>query len=723
MALRSLSCVVVLLATTTVLAQDVGVGRRSGIGSNISGVGSIATQWDFVDLMKGSNPWVYDGGAKAGQRTPVDALGNPMLLAGEKANTLLRLKIVNPDQNRVPDYPTGQYTIAWEGSGQFILTGDGDFESITANGPGTRTFTVASGADTLFLRIDSMSQANPLRNMRVTMPGYAPGQAGAGKQFHDTFVSRSVQPFGSIRTMDWNRVNDTTLSQWSARTRDRANQYTIETGVPIEEQLRLINASNGDAWFCMPAHANDDFVAKFAQAALYGIDAAGSPYASPQTNPVVAPVAADRKIYVEYANEVWNGQFEGFNYVTQQATAAGLNPQGLNEDFAKQWATEARRDFNIWTNAFSAAGELDRLRRVAAIQTANRFVSPLFLKEMVVDGVPQFDVLSPAFYAGVNSSNYGASTTKDKIINDLFADLNASINPTLTAFLPGTPYQVVGPKGDWLLWKQFADQYGVELIAYEGGQHVTTPSITVPWYDDYVAAQRDPRMYDFYTAWLNAIYDTVGADGVNIFSSVGLISQFGAWGHLEYQDQPLAEAPKYRAIVDFSRALGDFDLNGWYNAADIELLRDSAGLPPTGVNAPFDLNDDGVIDEQDVLDLLTKRLKTSLGDFDLDGIVNFHDLNRWKLGFGEPGEWTSGDANGDGAVDGADFLIWQRHATAVGANRASVTVPETLLTGHLAVGLLIMLMRRQGNQRELRTKYTSANLRVDLAASTQPLRL
>jgi len=695
MVLRSLSCVIVLLATTTVLAQDVGVGRRSGIGSNISGVGSIVTQWDFVDLMKGSNPWVYDGGAKAGQRTPVDALGNPMLLAGEKANTLLRLKIVNPDQNRVPDYPTGQYTIAWEGSGQFILTGDGDFESINANGPGTRTFTAASGADTLFLRIDSMSQSNPLRNIRVTMPGYAPGQPGAGKQFHDTFVNRSVQPFGSIRTMDWNRVNDTTLSEWSARTRDRANQYTIETGVPIEEQLRLINASSGDAWFCMPAHANDDFVEKFAQAALYGIHAAGNPYALPQTNPVVAPVAANRKIYVEYANEVWNGQFEGFNYVTQQAAAAGLNPQGLNEDFAKQWATEARRDFNIWTDVFSAAGELDRLRRVAAIQTANRFVSPLFLKEMVVGGVPQFDVLSPAFYAGVNSSNYGASTTKDKIINDLFADLNASINPTLTAFLPGTPFQVVGPKGDWLLWKQFADQYGVELIAYEGGQHVTTPSITVPWYDDYVAAQRDPRMYAFYTAWLNAIYDTVGAEGVNIFASVGLISQFGAWGHLEYQDQPLAEAPKYRAVVDFARGLGDFDLNGWYNGADIELLRDAAGLAPTGNNAPFDLNDDGVIDEQDVLHLLTQRLQTSLGDFDLDGVVDSQDLSRWRVGFGVPGEWTSGDANGDGAVDGADLLVWQRNTAAVTATSASVAVPEPLFVGQLAVGLLVTLVQRR----------------------------
>jgi hypothetical protein len=670
-----LSCLILIGAVGTSNAEDNGVGRRSGIGTNLSGIGSIVTQWDFTDLMKGSNPWVFDGGQKAGQRTPIDQLGNPLLLPGEKANTLLRLKIVNASQNRVPNYPTGQYTITWEGAGQFIVTGDGDFESINANGPGSRTFTASAGADTLFLRIESTSQANPLRNIRMFMPAYGPGQANASQHFHQTFLQRTIQPFGMLRFMDWNRVNSAVQSQWTQRTRDGANQYAVEAGVPLEEQLRLVNSASGDVWFCMPARASDDYVTKFAQAALFGIDAAGNPYAAPQDNPVVPPVPPDRRIYVEFADEAWNGLFEGFDYVTQQATAAGLHPQGLNEDFAKQWAIEARRDFDIWKNVFAAAGQGDRVLRVAAIQAANRFVSPIFLKELVVGGVPQFDVISPAFYVGVNSSSYNASTTKDKIIDDLYANLASAVDPQITTFLPGTPFQVVGPRGDWLLWKQFADEYGVELIAYEGGQSVTTDSITVPWYDDYVAAQRDDRMYEFYKAWLEAIFDTVGADGVNIFSSVDLISQFGAWGHLEYQDQSLAAAPKYRAIVDFTRGLGDFDLNGWYNAADIQLLRNAAGLPATGENTVFDLNNDGLIDEHDVSVLVRERIKTWPGDADLDGGVDGDDLSRLRQGFGNVGVWTRGDFDGDEDVDGADFLTWQRQLGA-GSMAATVTVPE-----------------------------------------------
>jgi hypothetical protein len=682
------------LAVRLGAAQDHGIGRRSLIGTNLAGVGSVVTQWDFVDLMKGSNPWVYDGGPKAGQRTPLDPLGNPVLLAGEKANTLLRLKLVDAGQNRLPDYPAGNYTITWEGAGSFFLTGDGDFEFVTATGPGSRTFSTAAGNDTLFMKIESSNTANPLRNIRVTMPTYGPGQPKAGQTYHETFLDRTVEPFGSLRFMDWANVNGTTHSAWSQRTRDGANQYTVDPGVPIEEQLRLVNQSNSDPWFCMPSHANDDYVTKFAQAALYGIDAVGNPYTSPQANPHVPPVPGDRKIYVEYANEVWNGDFVGYHYVRQQAIAAGLSPQGLDDDFAKQWAVEARRDFDLWKNVFAAAGEDERVRRVAAIQAGNRFVSPLFIKELVVNGVPQFDVLSPAFYVGVNSSSYNSATTKDRIIDDLFTELQRSVDPTQTVFLPGTPFQVVGPRGDWLLWKQFADQYGTELIAYEGGQSVTTGTTSVPWYDDYVAAQRDPRMYDFYTEWLESIYDVVGTDGVNIFSSVGHIAQWGAWGHLEYQDQPPAEAPKYRAVVDFARRLGDFDLNGWYNAADIDLLRAAIGQAPTGGNAMFDLNRDGVINGDDTLFFLAARLDTAMGDADLDGDVDADDLADFRAHFGEAAGWREADFDGSGQIDGTDFLIWQRHLSPFPVGLAGA-IPEPPTGTLIGIAMLVKGWRNQ----------------------------
>ena len=36
-----------------------------------------------------------------------------------------------------------------------------------------------------------------------------------------------------------------------------------------------------------------------------------------------------------------------------------------------------------------------------------------------------------------------------------------------------------------------------------------------------------------------------------IFSSTGRYSKWGSWGIMEYHGQPLAEAPKYQAVIEF----------------------------------------------------------------------------------------------------------------------------------------------------------------------------
>jgi hypothetical protein len=66
-------------------------------------------------------------------------------------------------------------------------------------------------------------------------------------------------------------------------------------------------------------------------------------------------------------------------------------------------------------------------------------------------------------------------------------------------------------------------------------------------------------------------------------------------------------------------------------------------------------------------------------DFNEDGAVNATDLNdHWKIGFGTASgaAKTNGDANADGAVDGADYLIWQRQFGTTPADVAISAVPE-----------------------------------------------
>lgn len=66
-------------------------------------------------------------------------------------------------------------------------------------------------------------------------------------------------------------------------------------------------------------------------------------------------------------------------------------------------------------------------------------------------------------------------------------------------------------------------------------------------------------------------------------------------------------------------------------------------------------------------------------DFEQDGDVDANDLARWQNGFGiqVSAAHDEGDADANGAVNGADFLIWQRQYTGPLAMVAEITVvPE-----------------------------------------------
>lgn len=90
---------------------------------------------------------------------------------------------------------------------------------------------------------------------------------------------------------------------------------------------------------------------------------------------------------------------------------------------------------------------------------------------------------------------------------------------------------------------------------------------------------------------------------------------------------------------------------------------------------------------------LTQDIPFVVGDFDTDGQVNHTDLAQWGSGFGYV---RSSDANLDGFVDGADFLIWQQefgNSETVGATN----VPELSSLTSAAILMFVagMVQRRR----------------------------
>ncbi|MCA9233844.1 MAG: hypothetical protein KDA44_00120 [Planctomycetales bacterium] len=85
-------------------------------------------------------------------------------------------------------------------------------------------------------------------------------------------------------------------------------------------------------------------------------------------------------------------------------------------------------------------------------------------------------------------------------------------------------------------------------------------------------------------------------------------------------------------------------------------------------------------------------------DFDENGVVGTADLGAWAAGFGigagaSPGD---GDATGEGAVNGGDFLAWQREY----GNGKAFAPPSVVPEPHSAALALIAVAVVAGAARQ-----------------------
>ena len=106
-----------------------------------------------------------------------------------------------------------------------------------------------------------------------------------------------------------------------------------------------------------------------------------------------------------------------------------------------------------------------------------------------------------------------------------------------------------------------ADQYGVDVVVYEGGQHLQ-PYNQQDWgYNQAVYdAQIHPIMYNKYMQ----NFDVMNQLGVKLFMAYSYATPreniAGSWGHLESLDQLdlpltlLSTAPKYQALLDWNKS-------------------------------------------------------------------------------------------------------------------------------------------------------------------------
>ena len=502
------------------------------LGINTNEVREDTSSIPFVDLFKASIPFDETYPWLSKKEVEYDQNGWPKNLHGGVAGTKFL--------NRLPvgTVPDGFYTVLYEGQGKIHYGNDA---ALVVHRPGKDIIEVKAGKDNILnasLVIRATDPKNYIRNIRILMSGgickNAPHKhvqdnsdcaSNDYLSFEENYKTILFNPyyidfmrhFKVVRFMnmqgmtrnpieDWKDRNTLEKATWGGKPKSR--------GAPVEIMVELANHLKANPWFSMPYKASDDYIQEFAQ------------YVNDNLDP-------ELKVYVEYSNETWNPIFVHHEYAMQMGIKQNLDKE---ESVAgqKYYSKRSVETFNIWQKEFKGT---ERLIRTIGGWSSNSRLSSLLLSYK--DAYKYTDALAIAPYFTAKLDKIRKAETTDDIFDLLTSKYSKN---GLTASIQQMRVQ-----------QKVAEAFGVDLVAYEGGQHL------VDWdtrkVDDdpnplLYAANRDPRMGELYLEYLRA-WNKAGGKVFVLFSAPRIYSWYGSWGLKEHISQARDKAPKFDATLSY----------------------------------------------------------------------------------------------------------------------------------------------------------------------------
>lgn len=508
--------------------------QSSPLGINTNEAMETDASLPFIDLFRfalpfeSARPWLTKG------EIDYDENGWPSSLNGGQVGTRFLNAIP------VDALPTGTYTVRYEGEGRLQY---GGAAKLIESSPGKDLIRLESRDKktiTATLYIMESNPENYLRNIRVLMSGgicqddpfrrVDSAKQCSGKSYqafagHDDEITFNpdylnfMKDFKVIRFMNMSGVTRNNLRYWKYRPNlDEATWGGPEgqRGVPVEIMVRLANQLNINPWFNMPHYAGDDYLRRFAE------------YVKQHLKPGL-------NVYIEYTNEAWNAVFvPQAEHMKQKGTREKLDPDRRLAGF-KYYSKQSVHIFKLWEDVF---GSTDRLVRVMGGMTTDAAMTEIILAYQKAYQYVDAVAIAPYFY----------------IDQDKLKDLSDTDEVFAALATPGNRYSIDNLLPVIRQQAETATAYGVDLIAYEGGQHLVdhkTHKMTEGATPYLVAANRDPRMAEEYRRLLTGWKD-VGGKLFVAFSAPRPPTWHGSWGIKEYIGQPEEEAPKYRALLAFN---------------------------------------------------------------------------------------------------------------------------------------------------------------------------
>jgi len=488
-------------------ADAVRVSPSISLGMNLSSVSRYSTEIVFVDVYKQSSSWFSQSkGREWGHGIPLD-------LSPEG-----HVRSLKPDQQAekllFPDheghYPAGVYTCFYDGTGEIVFGGSASVEESVRGRVRVRVDPTKGG---ISLKIVKTDVSDPVRNIRLVLPNHHLRYEDV--PFHSDFVKR-LTGFGVVRFMDWQQTNDSKQVEWSDRPKLEHDNQGTEKGVALEWLIRLCNDLKIDPWFCIPHQASDGYVREFARL-------------------VKKQLGVDRRIYIEYSNEVWNTMFQQSAYCRTK----GIELKLSTDDYEATMRYYSRRAVEIFAIFEEEFGGRDRLVRVLGAQGSNPWTGTSIMDWK--EAHRHADAIAIAPYFG---GELGDPKTASKVAN-------MTVEELLVACAKASR-----DNAKWIqTYAKEAQKRGLKLFAYEGGQGLAGSGDALEnekMTKLFHAANRAPGMEQIYIDDLKQ-WRECGGELHCVFASVGGYSKWGSWGLLEYGDQDPKSAPKWRGVQAFLR--------------------------------------------------------------------------------------------------------------------------------------------------------------------------
>jgi hypothetical protein len=192
------------------------------------------------------------------------------------------------------------------------------------------------------------------------------------------------------------------------------------------------------------------------------------------------------KVYLEYSNETWNSGFSAYHFVQLKGQQAGLNtvPSQYQNDTTRDanyfarlryYTQRALEIFQLWDNTYTNLGKsTDKLVKILGSQQGDTVLTKEMLEHNTASTKVHAVAIAPYFFGCIDRNSVSCSTA-NKVLSEVQTvdDIFDILQAPFTAPSTGDPSALAATLYKTERQATEVNNYNLKLMTYEGGQHLT----------------------------------------------------------------------------------------------------------------------------------------------------------------------------------------------------------------------------------------------------------